>query len=316
MKLVAGIDLGGTNTRVALVDEQGSITHQLQVPTHQYPVPNDLVQTISKWLRTGSLPPHAQLVGVGIGAPNGNYFTGTIDFAPNLKWPGSVPLAQMFADQLGVPVVLTNDAKAAALGEMHWGAAKHLKDFIFITLGTGLGCAIVANGQLIYGHDGLAGELGHITIFDNSDRVCGCGRKGCLETYASATGLVTTYRKALAAQAKDLQSEAAFDAAYIYQKALQGDAIAKQAFRFTASVLGRGLAIAATLTSPEKIFLYGGLTRAGSLLLGETAQSFEENLLPVYRNKIQIRCSSLPEDHAGVLGAAALIRQHIQNQSV
>ncbi len=316
MTLVAGIDLGGTNTRIALVDEQGTITHQVQVPTHHYPMPNDLVQAIVTWLHAVSLPPYTQLAGVGIGAPNGNYFTGTIDFAPNLKWQGSVPLAQMLSDRLGVPVVLTNDAKAAALGEMHWGAAKHLKDFLFITLGTGLGCAIVANGQLVYGHDGLAGELGHITIFDDSDRVCGCGRKGCLETYASATGLVTTYRNALATQAKDQRAEPSVDAAYIFQQALQGDTIAQEAFRFTASVLGRGLAIAATLTSPEIIFLYGGLTRARALLLRETAQSFEENILPVYRNKIQIRCSALPEDHAGVLGAAALIRQHIQKQTM
>ena len=250
-----------------------------------------------------------ELKGVGIGAPNGNFFKGTIEFAPNLLWKGVVPLAEYFKQQLNVPIILTNDAKAAALGEMHFGGAKKIKDFIFITLGTGLGCGIVVNGQLVYGHTGFAGEVGHTTIVPHG-RQCGCGRRGCLEQYCSATGIVKTYFEILRNSNPDLLNKmdtSKVDAKYIDERTLSGDEDAFYAFNYTGELLGMALANSVTYTSPQAIFLFGGLVQAGELLFNPTVISFEKNLLPIYQNKVKILPSSLPESDAAILGAASLI---------
>lgn len=254
-----------------------------------------------------SLSKQVVLKGVGIGAPNGNYFTGTVKFAPNMRWKGEVRVAKLFYKNLGVKSVLTNDANAAALGEMLFGKAKNIKDFLFITLGTGLGSGIVANGQLIYGHDGFAGELGHVVI-DRKGRKCGCGRQGCLETYASATGIKKTYQELL--EINNISSEFHPDthgSNYIYEKAIRGEKEAIEAFDYTACMLAFGLVNSVVYTSPKVIYLFGGLSQAGELLLKPLRAYFEQNLLNIYQDKIAIEISGLPNNDAAILGAASLL---------
>ncbi|MCX6274788.1 MAG: ROK family protein [Bacteroidetes bacterium] len=321
-QIVAAIDIGGTNTVIGIVDKEGNILSRASIPTTDYPNPKDLVEVVSKkildLIAFCQLPTAGfVLAGVGIGAPNGNYFSGTIEFAPNLKWKGVIPLAKYFSDTLNVKAVLTNDANAAALGEMYFGGARGMKDFIFVTLGTGLGSGIVVDGKMVYGHDGFAGELGHIIVMQHG-RQCGCGRKGCLEQYCSASGIVKTYfeilRSAGSESPKLIDSEKV-DAKYIFEKAMGGDENAFYAFNYTGEVLGLALANSVAYTSPEAIFLFGGLAQAGELLFNPTVISFEKNLLNIYRDKIKILPSALPENDAPILGAASLIWNELAQHS-
>jgi glucokinase len=311
--LVAGVDIGGTNTVFGLVDKNGRILLKEHVSTEHFPVPEDLVMVVAERIKMAVLQfPDHELAGVGIGAPNGNYFKGTIEFAPNLKWEGVIPLAKLFADQLHVKAVLTNDANAAAIGEMIFGGAKGMKDFIFITLGTGLGSGIVANGEMIYGHDSFAGEIGHVIMFPDG-RQCGCGRKGCLETYCSATGIKRTFSDLQMSHhlKTDLKGRVA-DAKYIHEKALAGDKDAIEAFNYTGEILGLALANSVAYTSPEAIFLFGGLALAGDFIFRPVKASFENHLLNIYKNKIKILPSQLKENDAALLGAASLIWKEIR----
>ncbi len=312
-QLVAGIDIGGTNTVFGLVDEKGNILLKESVATEHFPIPEDLVAVVCERIKisVAAFSHKYNFVGVGIGAPNGNYFKGTIEFAPNLKWEGIVPLAKLFSERLNVKAVLTNDANAAAIGEMMFGGAKGMKDFLFITLGTGLGSGIVANGELILGHDSFAGEIGHVILFPDG-RQCGCGRKGCLETYCSATGIKRTYSDLLMRHPeKNNLSGKVADAKYIYDKAVQGDTEALEAFNYTGDVLGLALANSVAYTSPEAIFLFGGLALAGDFIFKPTIESFERNLLNIYKNKIKIIPSQLKENDAAILGAASLILKEL-----
>jgi len=301
-RIVAAIDIGGTNTNFGLVDEDGKILAQNSVATKNFPEPLELVKAVSKAI-SELLTSESELIGVGIGAPNGNFFTGSIEFAPNMQWKGVVPLAKYFSDALNCEAVLTNDANAAALGELIFGGAKGMKDFIFVTLGTGLGSGIVVNGEMVYGHDGFAGELGHVIMIPDG-RPCGCGRRGCLETYCSATGLVVTYK---ANSQRSAASGQSIDAKYIYNLAEQGDKTAIDCFNYTGEILGLALANSVAYTSPEAIFLFGGLANAGDLIFKPTKESFEKNLLNIYKNKIKILPSQLKENDAALLGAASLI---------
>jgi len=304
-EVVAGIDIGGTNTTIGLVSKAGRVLAKDGLKTKHFPEIADFViaanQIINKQienLRQDS--PELTLKGIGIGAPNANPFKGTIENAPNLSWRGIVPLAKLMSDSLQVHCKLTNDAKAAALGEQQFGAAKGMKDFLVITLGTGLGSGIIANGSLVYGHDGFAGELGHVIVVP-SGRLCGCGRQGCLETYVSATGLVRTYREL------NPETSPEMDARAVAELAKAGDTIAIEAYRRTGEMLGFSLANSVAYTSPEAIFLFGGLIRAGEILFKPTREAFEKNLLNNYKGHIKIQPSALHESDAAVLGAASII---------
>ncbi|MBI5662610.1 MULTISPECIES: ROK family protein [Ignavibacterium] len=309
--LVLGVDIGGTNTVFGLVDKTGNIFLFSSIPTDADKSAENLFSRLFEKFHqlSENAKEEFELVGIGIGAPNANYYKGTIENPPNLNWGfvDLIPLLKKFTD---VPVALTNDANAAALGEMYYGAAKGMKDFIVITLGTGLGSGIVVNGNLVYGHDGFAGEIGH-TIYDPQGRQCGCGRKGCLETYVSAPGIKRTVMELIAkTNLKSRLRSVSFenlDARLITESALNGDELALEAFDFTAKVLGIKLADAVAHTSPEAIILFGGLANAGDLLLIPTRKYLEENVFHVFRNKVKILKSELNEGKSAVLGAAALI---------
>jgi len=307
-----GIDIGGTNTVFGIVDKRGHIINQGAIKTAAYPEINDYTDHLSAALlkiieQVGGTK---NIKGIGIGAPNANYFSGCIEFPPNLPWKGVIPLAQMLYDRLSIPVALTNDANAAAIGEMTYGAARGMKDFIVITLGTGVGSGIVANGQLIYGHDGFAGELGHVTMRRTNGRLCGCGRKGCLETYASATGVARTAKELLSTRKEDsiLRS---FDPDDITSKdvaeaAAKGDKLAKEIFEATGQILGEAFADFIAFSSPEAIILFGGLTKAGNLIFEPIKRHMEANLMQIFQNKVKLLLSELKESDAAVLGASAL----------
>ena len=252
-----------------------------------------------------------RIKGIGLGAPNGNIYTGTIEYAPNLPWKGIIPLAKLVEDKFKLPVTLTNDANAAAIGEMMYGAAKGMKDFIMITLGTGVGSGIVANGKLIYGHDGFAGELGHTIVIPNGRLHEGTNKKGSLESYASATGVRLTALEVMASHDEPSLlrklDKNAIDSKAVYEAAIAGDKIAKEIFQFTGKILGIGLANFVMFSSPEAIILFGGLTKAGDLILKPTRESMEENLIQVFQNKVKILVSHLKESDAAILGASALV---------
>lgn len=309
VKVAAGIDIGGTNVAAALVSNDGKIVARFNYPIKNYPAIENLVDELSNIILKSSDDNNYELAGIGIGAPNGNFYNGSIEFAPNLPWKGIIPLAKMFHQKCNVNAWLTNDANAAAIGEMIFGIAKGKKNFLMITLGTGLGSGIVANGELIYGHDGLAGEIGHTIIIRNG-RQCGCGRKGCLETYCSATGLVRTMNEWISeGKQSSLQNMNANEitAKQIFEAAQNNDALALEAFKFTAEILGMALADAVAYTSPDTIVLFGGLVNAGNLLIGQTKHYMEQNLLHIYKNKVSIVASQLPESDAAILGAASLV---------
>ena len=306
-----GIDIGGTNSVFGIVDKRGHIINQGSIKTGAYKEINEYVDHLSAGVQEiiDQVGGSGNIKGIGVGAPNGNFFTGCIEFAPNLPWKGVIPLAQMLTDKLNIPVALTNDANAAAIGEMTYGAARGMKDFIVITLGTGVGSGIVVNGQLVYGHDGFAGELGHTTAI-REGRICGCGKKGCLETYSSATGVARTAKEYLQTR-KDpsLLRELAIDeitSKDVYDAAVKGDKLAKEIFEYTGQVLGESFADFVAFSSPEAIILFGGLIKAGKLIFDPVRKHMEENMLPIYRNKIKLLMSELKESDAAVLGASAL----------
>lgn len=313
-QVVLGIDIGGTNTTFALIDKEGDISFKENIPTHQYTDARMMVRRI-KELLGAELQVSNRLLGIGIGAPNGNFYNGTIEFAPNLQWTGIIPLAQYFTEEFGVPAYLTNDANAAALGEMLFGNAKGVKDFIMVTLGTGLGSGIVANGQVLYGHDGFAGELGHVIVEENG-RQCGCGRKGCLETYSSVTGIKNTVVELLSQS--DIQSELRgfktedLSGKIIEQAATSGDAIAQKAFGITGKYLGKALANVIAITSPKVIVLFGGLAQAGDLIFKPTEYFMNKNILKIYENKVKLIPSALKSNEAALVGAAALAWRELQ----
>lgn len=310
---VLGIDIGGTGIKFGLVTREGKILVTDKVKTKGYPNPEKLPEDLHKWAQQQCGTHQVRLTGVGIGTPNGNYYKGTIDFAPNLPWKGVIPLKSYFETTFNLPVALTNDAKAAALGEMYFGAAKGMKDFIFITLGTGLGSGIVVNGNIAYGFDSLAGEVGHTIVYRNG-RECPCGRRGCLEQYVSAPGIVKTYYELLRHKnLDDFRTSIGnmIDSAELFKKANEGDALALEAFKRTGEILGFALANSVCYTRPEKIFLFGGLAQAGDMLFKPTIKSFEDYLLPIYKNKIPIVPSGLKESEAAILGSASLIWKEI-----
>ena len=308
---VVGIDIGGTNSVFGIVDARGNILTSGSVKTQTYTKVEDYVDDVCKNLLPliESQGGTDKIKGIGIGAPNGNFYNGTIEFAPNLPWKGVIPLAALFEERLGIPTALTNDANAAAVGEMTYGAARGMKDFIMITLGTGVGSGIVINGQVVYGHDGFAGELGHV-IARRDGRICGCGRKGCLETYCSATGVARTAREFLAAKtepsllrdvpAEEIQSKDVYDAA------VKGDKLAQEIFEFTGNILGEALADAIAFSSPEAIILFGGLAKSGDYIMNPVRKSMEDNLLNIYKGKTKLLISELKDSDAAVLGASAL----------
>ena len=308
---VVGIDIGGTNTVFGIVDARGTIIASGSIKTNKFNEVEDYVNELHTELFRLLEQNNAtdKIMGIGVGAPNGNYFNGTIEFAPNLPWRGVIPLAQMLTDRFGIPVSLTNDANAAAIGEMTYGAARGLKDFIMITLGTGVGSGIVVNGQLVYGHDGFAGELGHV-IARRDGRICGCGRKGCLETYCSATGVARTAREFLAARtdasllrnipAENITSKDVYDAA------VQGDKLAQEIFEFTGNILGEALADAIAFSSPEAIVLFGGLAKSGDYIMKPIQKAIDDNILNIYKGKTKLLVSELKDSDAAVLGASAL----------
>jgi glucokinase len=311
-----GIDIGGTNTTYGIVDNQGNIIAENSIKTGEHKLVDDYVKNLSGDIKklAEESGKELKIKGIGIGVPNGNYYKGTVEFAPNLPWKGVINFAELFKEYFDLPIILTNDAKAAAIGEMIYGAAKGMKDFILITLGTGLGSGFVANGGLIYGHDGFAGELGH-TIAVKNGRLCGCGRKGCLEQYASATGIVKTAIEMLESSKensllRDLDKET-ITSKKIYEAAKAGDSLALRAFDYTAKILGQSLADAAAVTSPEAIIFFGGLSLAGDYILKPAKKYMEENILHIYKNKISLMLSALTHKNAAVLGASALVWKNI-----
>lgn len=306
-----GIDIGGTNTVFGIVDEQGHILSHDGIKTKDYPDINVYADTVAGHLRSlieaaGGI----ELInGIGVGAPNANYYTGQIEQAPNLPWKGTIPLARMLRERLTLPVTLTNDANAAALGEMTYGVAHGMKDFIMITLGTGVGSGIVINGRLVYGHDGFAGELGHV-IVRRGGRLCGCGRRGCLETYCSATGIVRTVHEMLSStDTPSLLRDIPLDKVTskdIYDAAEQGDKLALEIFRFTGTVLGEAFADFIAFSSPEAIVLFGGLAKAGEFIMAPIREAMDANVMSIYKGKTRLLTSALKDSDAAVLGASAL----------
>lgn len=310
---VIGIDIGGTNSVFGVVDTRGTILYSGSIKTGKYADINDYIAELAKGLdlvieQAGGID---KIKGIGVGAPNGNYFNGCIEFAPNLPWKGKIPLAQLISEAAGgIPVSLTNDANAAAIGEMTYGVARGLKDFIVVTLGTGVGSGIVIGGNLVYGHDGFAGELGHVIMRRHNGRLCGCGRHGCLEAYASATGVARTAREYLEIRKDDsLLREVDSDeitSKDVFDAAIKGDKIALEIFEATGTILGEAIADFIAFSSPEAIILFGGLTKAGDLIMNPIKASINKNILKVFEGKTKILFSQLKESDAAVLGASAL----------
>lgn len=312
-----GIDIGGTNTAFGFIDRDGNYITEGNIPTSKHEDVNDYLKELYLEVERlyDTIREKYTMVGIGIGAPNGNYYKGCIEFAPNLRWHDVIPLCDMIKEFYPeLPVYLTNDANAAAIGEMIYGGAQGMKDFIMVTLGTGLGSGFVANGELIYGHDGFAGELGHIIVAPEG-RQCGCGRKGCLETYVSATGVKRTVYKMLAKYTypSDLRA-IPFDqmtAKIVSEAARKGDMIAINTFKYTGKMLGEALANMVAITSPEAIFLMGGLAQAGDLLFEPTKDHMEINVLKIFSNKVKLLPSQLTKN-AAIYGAAALVWKELE----
>lgn len=310
---VVGIDIGGQTSKIGIVDARGTVLTQSSIRTDKYADVNlyidELSDAISKL--ASSIGGMEKIRGIGVGAPNGNYYTGTIENAVNLVWGGSnaIPFAKLMKDKIGIPVALTNDANAAAVGEMTYGAARGMKNFIMITLGTGVGSGIVINGDVVYGHDGFAGELGHTTSVRYNGRLCNCGRVGCLETYASAIGVARTAREWLETTSEPsiLRSLAEqITSKDVYEAASNGDYLAIKVFEYTGKKLGEAFADFVAFSAPEAIVLFGGLARSGDLLLKPIEEHMNANLLPLWKNKVKIIFSQLKESDAAILGASAL----------
>ena len=309
---VIGIDMGGTNTAFGIVDARGTVIASNSIKTRKHSKIEDYIDElyteISRLIEANDAQDKIQ--GIGIGAPNANYFTGVIEDGVNLPWPTPRPLAELVSNKFGIPTRITNDANAAAIGEMTYGVARGLKDFIMITLGTGVGSGIVINGQMVYGHDGFAGELGHVVMKRNNGRMCGCGRTGCLEAYCSATGVARTAREFLdirtePSKLRDLQVEE-ITSKDVYDAAIAGDKIAKDIFEYTGDILGQALADFATFSSPEAFVLFGGLTKAGDLIMKPVQEALDKNIRGCYKGKVKLLVSELKESDAAILGASAL----------
>lgn len=313
---VIGLDLGGTNSVFGIVDSRGEIKATTAIKTQAYQDVNDYVNASVEALQAiidiDTVGGIENIKAMGIGAPNGNYYSGTIEFAPNLIWGhnGVVPLAKMFSDKLGIPVALTNDANAAAIGEMTYGVARGMKNFIMLTLGTGVGSGIVINGQVVYGSDGFAGELGHVIMRRENGRPCGCGRTGCLEAYCSATGVARTAREFLATRDTDslLRQMKPEDITSldVSVAAGKGDELAKEIYEFTGEMLGEACADFAAFSSPEAFIFFGGLTKAGELIMEPIRRSYQEHALNIFRDKPKFLVSGLDGSSAAVLGASAV----------
>ena len=312
-KLAIGIDIGGTGTKYGIVDRDGNVLFSGEMSTKKHkeiePYIDELYVHLLELIdKAGGID---QMIGVGVGAPNGNFYSGTIEYAPNLPWKGIIPLAKLMSQKFKLPVTLTNDANAAAIGEMMYGAAKGMKDFIMITLGTGVGSGIVANGQLIYGHDGFAGELGNTIVIPDGRIHEGTGKRGSLESYASATGVRLTSLELLEKSNEDSLlrniNKEDLDSKTVYDAAIKGDKLALEIFEYTGKILGLALANAVMFSSPEAIILFGGLTKAGDLILKPTRKSMEDSLIQVFQDKVKILISHLKESDAAILGASALV---------
>ena len=289
---VIGIDMGGTNTAFGIVDARGTVIASSSIKTGKHSKIEDYIDELYTEIHRIMVANDAEgkINGIGIGAPNGNYFTGMIEDVINLPWPTPIPLAQLISDKFGIPCLITNDANAAAIGEMTYGAARGLKDFIMITLGTGVGSGIVVNGQLVYGHDGSAGELGHVIMKRNNGRMCGCGRAGCLEAYCSATGVARTAREFL-----EIRDEESLLRDYDIETITSKDVY-----------LGEALADFVTFSSPEAFVIFGGLTKSGDYIMNPIREAFDKNIMKVFKGKVKILISELKESDAAVLGASAL----------
>lgn len=308
--VVAGIDIGGTNTIFGLVDKEGNVLAENRLKTTDYPEINNYVSALANAINILIKEnPGLNLVAIGIGAPNANYNKGTIELAPNLAWKGIVPLAEFIRGKINVRVTVTNDANAAAMGEMIFGGAKKMKDFIMLTLGTGLGSGIVVNGELVYGHTGFAGELGHMIIVQGG-RDCGCGRQGCYETYASASGLVRTVINLLSEMREDSSLRdiptSQLTSKKIAEAAAKNDPIALEAMDFTAEMLAFGIVNIISFSSPEAVFLFGGLAQAGEALFAPVRKYVDQNVMPIFKGTVKILPSVISENNTAVLGAAAL----------
>ena len=311
---VVGLDLGETNSVFGIVNQRGDILATSSIKTQAYKNVDDFVKAGVECLlpiieKVGGIK---QIKAMGIGAPNANYYKGTVEYAPNLAWAHEtiVPLAQMFSDKLGIPVGITNDANAAAIGEMQYGAARGMKNFVMLTLGTGVGSGIVINGQLVYGCDGFAGELGHVTMVRENGRTCGCGRTGCLEAYCSATGVARTAREYLTVSTEDsllrkLDPEK-ITSLDVSIAASKGDALAKRVYDFTGKMLGDACADFAAFCSPEAFIFFGGLTKAGDLIMKPIEEEYNKHVLTICRGKAQFLVSTLDDAGAAVLGASAI----------
>lgn len=309
---VIGIDIGGTNTVFGIVDARGAVIASSSIKTLKHPDVNDYIDElyteVTRLLEANDAVD--KIHGIGVGAPNANYYTGMIEKLVNIPWPTPLPMAQMLSDKFGVPVAITNDANAAAIGEMTYGAARGLKDFIMITLGTGVGSGIVINGQLVYGHDGFAGELGHLIVKRNNGRLCGCGRTGCLEAYCSATGVARTAREFLEIRTepsvlRNLELDA-ITSKDVYDAAMAGDKIANEIFEYTGRILGEAFCDFTVFSSPEAIILFGGLAKSGELLMRPLREAMDKNMMGMFKGKVKVILSELKEADAAVLGASAL----------
>lgn len=320
LEVVLGIDIGGTFTKIGLVDRSGSIHFEDEISTRGYETIEEFIVALHAHVMKSleSLEAAFLLLGIGVGAPNGNFYEGTIENAPNLVWKGKIEFVKLMEHQFRLPIVVTNDANAAALGEMLFGDAGELRNFVMITLGTGLGSGLVVNGDIIYGHDGFAGELGHVLVYDHG-RQCGCGKKGCLEAYVSATGIKRTAYELLA-EGNDESEIRKIPFSKLKPKTItalaeEGDPIAIKAFERTGYLLGRALADTVAHISPARIFLFGGLAKAGKWIIDPTKKSMENHLLPIYQDKIDIVPSALLTKNIAVLGAAALIWKELDSKS-
>ena len=308
---VVGIDVGGQTTKIGVVDARGAVLAQTVIRTDTCdevaPFIAELAAAVNKVIKEAGVEGNVR--GIGVGAPNGNYYTGTIENAPNLRWGRTrVEFTKLLTEAIGLPVALTNDANAAAVGEMTYGAARGMKNFIMITLGTGVGSGIVINGEVVYGHDGFAGELGHTIAVRTNGRACGCGRSGCLEAYCSAMGVARTAREwlELSDEPSLLRNVETIASKDVYEAAKEGDKLALKVFEFTGKLLGRSFADFIAFSAPEAIVLFGGLARAKEFLLPPMEQSMNEHVLGLWKDKVKIVFSQLKESDAAILGASAL----------
>lgn len=308
-KLALGIDIGGTNTVFGVVNEKGDIVFEGRTSTKSCLRPESLADFIYGSLKEQTF--HDRIIGIGIGAPNGNHYTGNIEFAPNVHWKGIVPMAKIFTEKFRCKTIMTNDANAAAVGEMLFGAAVGMKNFVTITLGTGLGSGVVIDGKVVYGEDGLAGEYGHIRVVENG-RLCGCGRKGCLETYASATGVVRSIyelesENKAGSRLLRMENPTSKD---VTEASIDGDEFAREILDFTAKILGNALADFLCFSNPKAYILFGGYAQTGKSFADKVKNYIELSALKIYQNRVEVRISELQDKNAAVLGAAAIVFQH------